>query len=42
VHQTKFAPRESKLAVEANLAPGVYLVQVRQDGKLLNQKVTVQ
>lgn len=41
VYQSKFAPQQSKLAVEAALAPGVYLVQVRQDGKLLNQKVTV-
>ncbi|WP_188548220.1 family 43 glycosylhydrolase [Hymenobacter qilianensis] len=42
VYQRKFAPQQSKVAVEAALAPGVYLVQVQQAGKLLNQKVTVE
>ncbi|MBC6607645.1 family 43 glycosylhydrolase [Hymenobacter sp. BT188] len=42
MYQRKFAPQQSKVAVEAALAPGVYLVQVQQDGKLLNQKITVE
>ncbi|SMC00555.1 hypothetical protein SAMN00120144_1309 [Hymenobacter roseosalivarius DSM 11622] len=42
VYRQQFAPRQGKVAVKAALAPGVYLVQVRQDGKLLNQRVTVE
>jgi arabinan endo-1,5-alpha-L-arabinosidase len=42
VYQQEFAPQQRKLAVDAALAGGVYLVQVRQGSKVLTQKVTVE
>ncbi|WP_410505512.1 hypothetical protein [Hymenobacter sp. HDW8] len=42
MYQSKFAPQQEKVAIDAALAPGVYLVQVQQAGKRMNQKVTVE
>jgi arabinan endo-1,5-alpha-L-arabinosidase len=42
VYRQEFAPQQRKLAVDAALPAGVYLVQVRQGSKVLTQKVTVE
>jgi hypothetical protein len=42
VYQREFAPQQRKLVVDAALPAGVYLVQVRQGGKVLTEKVTVE
>jgi hypothetical protein len=41
VYGQQFAGRQPRLAVETALAPGLYLVQVRQGAGFLTQKVLV-
>jgi arabinan endo-1,5-alpha-L-arabinosidase len=42
LYQQSFVANQSKLAVEAVLLPGIYLVQVRRGDALATQKLTVQ
>ena len=42
VYRRVFSARQAKLAVEATLQPGIYLVQVEQASGRLSQKLTVQ
>ena len=41
VYRRQFGPQQTKLAVEAGLAAGSYLVQVRREGGIFTQKVSV-